>query len=141
MTFEEICYGDTNTNPETGVHYGVISEHSIGEGLLDDIYMNGTRDAEDAAYEELVSEGKTEDEIRDALECADFSDSVITYEDDEYRIQLFPWYGVYVMKSPIIVKCQRCSPCSPNAGNLDYPEEDGIPTYGLKPEDMRKEDE
>jgi hypothetical protein len=142
MTFQELCYGTTNMNPSTGVHYGVISEHNVGEGLLDSIYMQGSQDAYNDAFESLKLEGKTDEEAYEDLEGADFSDSSYTYEDADYTIQLFPGYGVYIMKSPVIVKCRPCSPCSPNAGDLDSPDEEhGIPCYGLLPEDCRSDDE
>ena len=140
--FQQLCYGNTNMDADTGIHYGVISEHSVSHELLDDVYVNGSQDAYDEAYAELKSEGKTEEEIQDELDGCDFGDSSYTYEDGDYKIQLFPGYGVYILKSPIIVKCRPCSPCSPNAGDLDnLDEENGIPCYGLKPEDLRSEDE
>lgn len=142
MTFQQMCYGNTNMDADTGIHYGVIAENSIDEGLLEDIYTNGSQDAYDDAYAELKAEGKTEDEISDELEYADFGDSSISYEDGDYKIQLFPGYGVYIMKSLVIVKCRPCSPCSPNAGDLDnLDEKNGIPCYGLKEEDLRSYDE
>jgi hypothetical protein len=140
--FQQMCYGNTNMNPDTGVHYGVISENSIDEGLLEDIYTYGSQDAYDEAYAELKAEGKTEDEIQDELDCADFGESSITYDHGDYKIQLFPGYGVYILKSPVVVKCRPCSPCSPNAGDLDnLDEENGIPCYGLLPEDLRSDEE
>lgn len=38
----------TNTDPKTGIHYGVISQHSVNPDALDDIYQNG----EDVAFQE-----------------------------------------------------------------------------------------
>lgn len=39
--------------------------------------------------------------------------------------------GLYVIKSPYWTETRLCSPCAPNAGDLDNPEEGGVKTYCL----------
>lgn len=127
----------SNFNPETGVHYGVISIHSVSSWFLDDIYQNGTDNIFEGFINELKNQGKTDDEIQDEIDCYDscgYTD--ISYSDDDYDLWLNE-NTIFVSRSPVIVKCRMCSPCCPNAGDLDSIDKNGIPTYGLKPEDLR----
>ena len=50
------------------------------------------------------------------------------------------WLGgailIWVTESPWIVPCAQCSPCVPNAGDLNNPRKNGIMAYCVKPEDL-----
>jgi hypothetical protein len=130
----------SNFNPDTGVHYGVISIHSVSSWFLDDIYQNGTDNIFNAFVDELKEQGKTEEEIQNEIDCYDscgYTD--ISYTDSEYDIWLNET-TIFVSRSPVIVNCRPCSPCCPNAGDLDNISDTGIPTYGLKPEDLRNDE-
>lgn len=51
-------------------------------------------------------------------------------EEDGYILETSS-LGLYVIKSPYWTKARLCSPCAPNAGDLDIPDEDGVKTYCL----------
>jgi hypothetical protein len=131
-----------NMNPKTGIHYGVISPHNISPEALDDI----VRDSEDTIYEEsreeftngLISVIKEycEDNYLHIEEKDIDIDSIIDdwdssydndnhsyhYTDAEYELHVCDDnYGIYVIKSPYYTYTRPCSPCSPNAGDLDNP--------------------
>lgn len=127
---------NVNIDPETGIHYGVISIHSVGWGLLDDIYMYGVDNILQSYIEELQAEGKSEEEIDEALDSYSCDGTNITYEDNDYKL----WINdatIMVIKSPHCIRTRFCSPCYPNAGDLDTPDSAGIVTYAIKPEDLR----
>jgi len=133
-------YLSCNMNEETGVRYGVISVHNVSDFFLDYIYMDGIDNVYEEYKLELKSQGLTDEEIEVQLECYDscgYTD--IYYEDDKYRVQLTESYLI-VLFSPRVVNCRLCSPCFPNAGNLDEIDEDhGYETYGLLECDLREE--
>jgi len=56
---------------------------------------------------------------------------------------LVGWLGgallIWVLESPYVANCRPCSPCVPNAGDLDSPDEDGVEAYCLPKEDMPKD--
>lgn len=62
-----------------------------------------------------------------------------TLDGVKYEIS---WLGgaplLFVLKSPVISKAKLCSPCVPNAGDLDSLDEDGYECYGI-PEYWRYE--
>lgn len=62
-----------------------------------------------------------------------------TLEGVKYEIS---WLGgaplLFVLESPVISKARLCSPCVPNAGDLDSLDEDGYECYGI-PEYWRYE--
>ena len=145
-----------NQDPETGVRYGVISQNSLDEYALEDIFQNG----EDLDYLEARAEmekelrakyfGKNAHLVERELErWSDYGygsgDSpTYRYETEENGekivVQTSESY-LWVFKGPV-VKARLCSPCYPNAGNLDeIDEENGYETYGLPKDWLRKEDE
>ncbi len=137
-----------NYDEKTGVHYGVISQHTIHPDALGDIYIYG----EDMDYQERKEELKESltnwlnnegllpygeearrifiEDIFDPIEEA-FNDSYesdnpsIIYEKDGYVIQTTET-NLFVIKSPYVTWAPPCSPCAPNAGNLD----DAIDEFG-----------
>jgi hypothetical protein len=53
---------------------------------------------------------------------------------------LVGWLGgsplIWVLESPYVVGCRQCSPCVPNAGDLNSPDEGGSDAYCLPPDDL-----
>lgn len=109
--------------------------------LANDRYME---DEVEAAYNRLGYDDR-DDYIETRLELE--SDSIQIeepcisgkYEGVDYAIS---WLGgaplLWVFESPIISKARLCSPCVPNAGDLDSLDEDGYECYGI-PDDWRSE--
>lgn len=125
-----------NIDTKTGIHYGVISYNSIMPEALDDIYTQG----ENLSYNEALEEARKEhvlcgkDEDFDEQSFADDyqeENDCYLYEKDGYILQTSS-LGLYVIKSPFITYCAPCSPCCPNAGDLDHAGHDEVlKTYCL----------
>jgi hypothetical protein len=162
--------GITNVNLETGIRYGVISAHNVPE-LYDEITTNGTDETFEAYKADCVKELTAVLEShgqRDAEDAA--KDIVSNYEWDDYQADepdysyddgkgnrfLLSHLGgaplIWVVKSTHTVMCRSlCSPCVPNAGDLDSgtfdvsQPEDGYMCYGIpdewKPEEKEEEEE
>ena len=124
-----------NQDFDTGIHYGCISQNSLDMSVMDDWYDT------DAAYEDIKDEieNKISEALEDYLDPVDiqnvvdeaidrFNDSyrndepAFYYEDEnysaEYSHSLVCWI---IKKSPYYTFCEGCSPCVPNAGDLDCP--------------------
>lgn len=145
-----------NTNIDTGIRFGIVSANSLHGDVIDEIQQYGTDVHWDDAVSELrermaaewADEGKSsdDDEFTEAFEEA-VEDLGNSWMDDEpvheYETQqcsvMTTWLGgammVWVFKSPYIVKARLCSPCVPNAGDLDSKDkEDGFDCYDVPPE-------
>jgi len=131
-----------NVNPETGIRYGMISFNAINPDVMDDIYTHGENLSHAAAWEDYKIENNLSDDSEDIDEHQQqFSDGY--YEDDDvyageldgvtYQTSSF---GLWVFHSPNVVKCRLCSPCVPDCGNLDSPDDNGYDCYGI-PDDWR----
>ena len=130
--------GKTNID-ETGMRYGVISQHSIDGGALSDIYFG--HHSVDLAYERWLDEIKSalHHALKDFLSSQSLEDAVETvlgmdslgeghegeadprYETDGYIIEKCLDADLIVMKSRFFTYAQYCSPCVPGACNLDSP--------------------
>lgn len=174
-----------NYDPETGIHYGVISQNSIQPEVMSDIFDDATDLSYEYAKKEMIDKivtalggGQSEEALNEALEhalgelyygsssaeareCAiaeiveqwtevehstppDEADREALwgfvedrfnnrYDDSGERSweisedQKYPGYhlrdcltsDVFVIKSPYFTWAPVCSPCVPNAGNLD----------------------
>lgn len=149
----------SNTNLETGIRYGIIAANSLHSDVLDNI-----QSGRDVRYEEALAELKAgilrvcEDFIgTNALgDVIDLAIEKMTeaWEDDEpvYEFQIdgvrgqTTWLGgallVWVFESPHIVRHSLCSPCVPNCGDLDSPEDaEGYICYDVPPAWRRGENE
>jgi hypothetical protein len=129
-----------NYDETTGIYYGVINPHSITPEVLNDLYDRGT----DPIYKEskkqltdkinelfeligFIGDDK-ESDLRDEIEQI-FNDNyqsdgsgIYDYEDQEYTLHVSgDNFGIFVIKSPYYTFCRKCSPCAPNAGDLDSP--------------------
>lgn len=144
--------GTVNFDKETGIHYGIISAHSLSPWALDDFEAdygepacpkcgNGV-----SSYEDLEEDSEYENYREHS--CADYfcsecmiilgSDDVFgdeplghSCEDDEIKLWLDSNNDVWIFKSPYFTHAQFCSPCAPGAGHLDNPCASGAKTYCL----------
>jgi len=109
-----------NINPETGIRYGVVSLNSLQDWVWEEFEYKG----------ELLTE--VDDEAEDWPE-----EPAYELEVEDMKLQL-GWLGgaplVWVLKSPHTTRARECSPCVPNAGDLDSLDEGGFECYTL-PED------
>ena len=127
-----------NTNPETGIAYGVIALAHLNSDYIDPL-----TDGIDMSWAEF--ERKYRAEMTDLLSGVDdpqgdipdlidemFEEEAHDYYCDEPVYESKPdapikwrmsWLGgaaiLFVFDSPHTVMCHPCSPCVPNAGDLD----------------------
>jgi len=124
-----------NMNLDTGIHYGCISQNSLNMESMDDWYDK------DACYDEIKKEIEDgiEGVLSDYLEPVDIQETIDTaierfndsyqndepqfyYEDADYSAQYSQSLCCWIIsKSPYYTYCKGCSPCVPNAGDLDSP--------------------
>lgn len=108
--------GRSNVNTDTGIHYGVISQHSVASWFYDEI------------ENDYPKHECTED---DCKECEYAEPIGWHYEKDGYKLVDCLDSDIFVLESPFYTFAQYCSPCVPGAGNLDTFVEDGVKTYCL----------
>ncbi len=91
---------------------------------------------------------QTAGDLLDDLECGglwdDHESDCHEYEYDlGYAKVLLSWLGgsplITVLNSDFVTNCRKCSPCVPNAGDLDSPDENGNQYYCLSADDMGEE--
>jgi hypothetical protein len=145
--------GRSNVDAVSGIHYGVISQHSIISEALDDlnyVYAGpNCPECGNTVTDELPEEWRTKeienysDHGCDDYYCATcnhlldteevWSEESIgwTYESEGYKLSDCLDSDIFVLASPFYTHAQYCSPCVPGAGNLDNPCEDGPKTFCL----------
>jgi len=150
---------EPNTNPETGIRYGIISANSLKPDVIEEIQQNGR----DIRYEENKS--SLWDDVYAAAKDylgGDIAEDLANraadifgqnWDDDEpiHEFELdgvkgrTTWLGgallVYIFESPILTQRGLCSPCVPNCGDLDskFNDEGGYTCYDVPP-DWREEE-
>lgn len=152
----------TNTNPETGIRYGIISANSLDPEVVHEIQSRGkslhieaaSSEMEDAirsACGDYLSKSACDDLVDHAqdLLCNDFHDDEPVHEFDIEcpgygRVKgQTTWLGgalmIFVFLSPFLAKAKLCSPCVPNAGDLDHLDEDGYECYGVPSDWLHEE--
>lgn len=151
MAYIGIDYGrtsGTNRNSATGIHYGVISQHSV---------LQAWADSAEPDYGELTCPKCGRNVVAYDVEkhgdydghgcndyacesCGSYYDSSDTYGDepigwnysgDGYMLADCLDSDIFVLDSPYYTFASFCSPCVPGAGNLDSPNESGPKTYCL----------
>jgi hypothetical protein len=150
---------EPNTNPETGIRYGIISSQSLHSEIIHEIQSIGS----DIYFEEAC------DDIRMSLEGVlrdympkenidEIAEDAINrfgenYEHDEPVHEFIlngvkgrtTWLGgalhVWIFDSPYLTHRGLCSPCVPNCGDLDskFNDEGGYKCYDVPP-DWRDEE-
>lgn len=131
-----------NINPETGVHFGIIACNSLdGDMLHTLLYEKG----KDLSYAEAVEEEKAR-QFAEFIAAKDVIDRYGTHSGIEFWPDLnnfdpqieepviegthegvhyrTTWLGgaqlLFIFDSPHRVLATPCSPCVPNAGDLDH---------------------
>lgn len=155
MSYAGIDYGlgQSNTDLETGIRYGVISQNSVLQAWADSSegYYgeptcgncgNPAVDITDASVPDLETVEDWEQSGHDyaCVPCKRtfwsdeaYSDEALGYsfEGDGYKLTDCLDTDIFVLKSPYYTYAQFCSPCVPGAGNLNTPCENGPKTYCL----------
>ncbi len=132
-------YGNrtSNIDKETGIRYGVISQHTVGEFWYSDAEADyGKPTCPECGGEVLESSDEKvpeEDSCDKDYYCPQcktsfYSDSCFcdepigwSYEDDKYTLTDCLDNDIFVLKSPYFTYAQFCSPCVPGGCNLDSP--------------------
>jgi hypothetical protein len=132
----------SNINAETGVRYGVISAANIDPEIIDMIEMNGENLSAHAALEQIridvneacnagtVTEENFDSEVDRRMSewhenAAEEVYRFVEYGDDGLvDVEIHTgWLGgaqhLFVIRSPFMCFAAQCSPCVPNAGDLD----------------------
>lgn len=143
-TYAGIDYslGRSNIDSKTGIHYGVISQHSIMPEAAEDFeYDYGNPTCPKCGHEIKSSDNyKRADKDFYCPKCrvSYWSDSVYSeqplgwsYDRNGYGLRDCLDNDIFVLVSPYYTFAQFCSPCVPGAGNLDNPCESGPKTFCL----------
>jgi len=109
-----------NVNIETGVHFGVTCPNSWTEEEM--INNSDWFDDFSPVYPEDITEDEAEFFEAETWLC-DKPNLKAEYNSNTNIIMVF--------FSKTIRKCAYCSPCYPNAGDLDTLDENGVKTYSL----------
>ena len=141
--------GRSNFDKANGIHFGVISSHSVPYEYQDDFEPdygkptcpkcgNPVVESSDDSIPEDADWNKGRDYACIPCETSYWSESVFSdeprgfsYERDGYALTDCLDNDIFVLKSPFYTFAQFCSPCVPGAGNLDSPCTDGPKTYCL----------
>jgi|SRR5579863_1655953 len=139
-----------NYDVETQCHYGVISYHSVMAEALDDVFTQGDSMTYKACVENIKASIRSalsdylhsyrlDDAVDSAFEaieddfndCYEAEDEQFVYERDGYKISNSPsLVCLFIERSPYYTYTRGCSPCAPNAGDLDNPD-GGLKTFCL----------
>lgn len=126
----------SNYDEKTGIHYGVISPNSISAETLNDLCDRSVDTIYESAKDDLLNDLKSfcedhnldfkninEDTFIDEFNQGYENDyHGYEYEDKEYSLHICDDnLGIFVIKSPYYTYTRLCSPCAPNAGDLDAP--------------------
>jgi len=128
----------SNYDEKTGIHYGVISPNSIGAETLNDlidrsvdtVYNSAKEDFTESLrniLEDSINNNVDIDEIISLAEdkfCENYENDYhgYEYEDKEYSLHISDDnFGIFVIRSPYYTYTKQCSPCAPNAGDLNSP--------------------
>ena len=113
-----------NTDTSTGISYGVVSAHELVQWISDEV-MQGRNLSYEAFVEELKAQHPDMDPNSFEFEqlCEDYQedDDIYYYDDGNGLVVQTCGDGInlWVFKSPWVQVVRKCSPCFPNAGNLD----------------------
>jgi hypothetical protein len=126
----------TNYDEKTGIHYGVISPNSISAETLNDLIDRSVDTIYESAKDDLLRDFTSFcDDHNIDVSCID-TDQIVDgfnqkyendyhgyeYEDKEYSLHICDDnFGIFVIRSPYYTYTKQCSPCAPNAGDLNSP--------------------
>lgn len=143
--------GMANRDEETGISYGVVPVHAVGERWYGDSEANygkphcpkcgnEAREATEEEQEKFDCGERSDCEyfcegceaLLDSGEVWAESPLSFYYLDEEYALeQDAEDVDIWVSKSPYFTRAQFCSPCAPGAGYLMNPCDAGPRTYCL----------
>jgi hypothetical protein len=150
--------GQSNFNPETGIHFGVIPMNSLAHWAWDefepdfgephcpkcgnpacDSDSDGVPAFDDQENEDIEIDGCGDyycDSCRFAFDGDwAFSDEALGHTlDGEYKATVDTYNDAFLLDSPYYTKSQFCSPCAPGAGYLLNYCEDGVKSYCFGPD-------
>ena len=146
-----------NINRETGIHYGAISGHSLDPDVLNSIQDKVFNLEYDSALREhlrhalwnvpllVIGDHLTSQQLVDLCEEKGIDPDIDCFADLFYcsepsgtiehdgLIITFDWLGgtplIIVNESSFVTFARPCSPCVPNAGDLDNLDPDGVECY------------
>ena len=153
-----------NVHTETGIHFGAISGNSLDCDVLYDLQDKAfCLEYEAALCEHLkrslwdvqtlvIGDHLTSDQLVELCEENDIDPDLDYFAENfdccepsgtiehDGLIITFDWLGgcplIIVNESPFITFANPCSPCVPNAGDLDNLDPDGVKCYNV-PENWR----
>jgi len=151
MSYIGIDYGAgrTNIDSESGIRFGVISQHTVGQSWYDDSEPDyGAPSCPKCGGAAVEYDSEQHHDFEQMRGCRDYAcvACVETFDSDEAFPQEALGYSydgegyklvncldsdIMILKSPYYTFAQFCSPCVPGAGNLDSAMPDGVKTYCL----------
>jgi hypothetical protein len=143
--------GRKNFDPETKIHFGVISQHEVLEAWAEGsepyyVYhcphcgeeFEKTCTGEDGK-ECTESITNIDDVPKTCPKCSEEIDSENDFDEmeassyyietDEYSAECGDDGDIFIGKSPYYTHCRYCSPCAPGAGDIMSPVKGGVKTY------------
>ncbi len=131
-----------NVNPETGIRYGVVALNSLQDWVYEEFIAHGNNDSYDEAlahFREMTPDATDEDVDRWGEDYQSDEDSYSLGTKEGLKLGLSYLGGaplVWVFQSPHTTATRVCSPCVPNAGDLDNRVEagKGVACYTLPDE-------
>jgi hypothetical protein len=145
--------GRTNIDNDTGIRYGVISQHSVPSDCMEDVYSNGV----DEDYAESLANlrSRLQSSLKSVLEdySGNFDVEAIaediingldidyegtgdftrySYEHAGLQLTTDSQGDLFITESPYYTLCSFCSPCAPGAGYLTTPGD--VKAYCLGPD-------
>ena len=120
--------GKSNFDTETGIHFGVISQHSVLQAWADSAEPDYDEPTCPSCTGKLTPANEEKDYYCKDCDKSWFSQDVFgdepngwTLDDGEYKACDCLDTDIMILKSPYRTYAQYCSPCVPGAGNLDHP--------------------
>lgn len=135
----EIDYGLglSNIDHATGIRYGVISRHSVGEAWDEGAEPDYGDPHCPKCGDEASTGTEREYRCRPCKYHFDSDEAFVeealgySYDQDGYKLSSCLDSDIMVIASPYYTLAPFCSPCVPGAGDLDSAREDGVRTYAL----------
>jgi len=128
--------GTANFNPNTGIHFGVISQNVVLQAWADSSEADypspiDTNDFECPKCREVYFPTE-KDDWGDTVECKECGEEFeledmdlepygFVLDDGEYKASCGEDGDIFILRSPYFTYCQFCSPCAPGAGYLMNP--------------------
>lgn len=141
-----------NINSKTGIRYGVINANDV-PWLLEEIVENGVNETWEAFKKERIEEAEelvakweeygltnAEDLAEQLFDETDWGiyevyEEEYSHTDADGNQFLLGYLGgaplIWCIKTDKIAHARECSPCVPNAGDLNNQEEGGFECYGV----------